>query len=164
MNEIWLDIIEAPPFQISNCGRFRNKNTGYIRKAFVNHNGYLQICPETAYGRVNMRINRLVAQYFLPNPNKLEQVNHKDGNKLNNNVNNLEWVSLQQNIQHSINNKLHLFGEKHGMHKLNEKDVIYIYKNRHVPTKIFMKKYNVTKSCINDIKAKRTWKHLWEKV
>lgn len=157
--EIWLDITEAPPFQVSNFGRIRNKKTNNIRKTFVNHNGYLQICPETEYGRVNMRINRLVAKYFLPNPDKLEQVNHKDGNKLNNCVSNLEWVSLQQNIRHGVDNKLHLFGERHGQHKLTEKEVLEIFymsgKQREIA-----KKYNVTQCTVNYIKRKRIWKHL----
>lgn len=66
------------------------------------HNGYLVV------GLLNKqyRVHRLVVQAFIPNPNNLPQVNHKDGNKLNNNVNNLEWCTAKENIRHSWENSL----------------------------------------------------------
>ncbi len=51
-------------------------------------------------------VHRLVAETFIPNPNKFKDVNHKDGNKLNNNVNNLEWCTRSYNLIHAYNNGL----------------------------------------------------------
>lgn len=54
-----------------------------------------------------IRIHRLVAELFLDNPNNYTQINHKDGNKLNNSVNNLEWTTNSQNTQHGYDNNLY---------------------------------------------------------
>lgn len=72
----------------------------YVKQTL--HNGYLVV---TLYNR-QYRVHRLVAQAFIPNFNNLLQVNHKDGNKLNNNVNNLEWCTAKENIKHSWKNNL----------------------------------------------------------
>lgn len=115
MEEIWKDVKGYEDlYEISNTGKLRSKdrailkNNGIIqyRKGIlialnINSDGYLQgkLCKNGKSKTV--RIHRLVAEHFLPNPNNLPEVNHKDYNRVNNNVNNLEWSTHNENIQHS---------------------------------------------------------------
>lgn len=74
-----------------------------IMKPHIINGGYVQVgfCRE---GHLEGRlVHRVVAEAFIPNPNNLLQVNHKDGNKLNNHVSNLEWCTAKDNVVHSIN-------------------------------------------------------------
>lgn len=68
-------------------------------KGWIDHYGYPTITPGKS--KKKMKIHRLVAKAFIPNPNNFAMVNHKDGNKKNNKVNNLEWCSCKQNNQHA---------------------------------------------------------------
>ena len=71
-------------------------------KSYINkHNGYVYIFLMKDNKRKNFRLHKLVAQTFIPNPNNLSQINHKDGNKQNNCVDNLEWCTCKENIQHA---------------------------------------------------------------
>jgi len=76
-----------------------------------------------------MNIHRVVALHFIPNPNNFPEVNHKDGNKINNKVDNLEWVTREQNIQHGFKNNLikTLSGEKAHNNVLSNEQVLFIY-------------------------------------
>lgn len=78
--------------------------------------GYLRVLLIDGDGkRCHRLIHRLVAEAYLPNPENLPQVNHKDGNKHNNNVDNLEWCTAQENNVHAVKNGLRT-GEKHGIY------------------------------------------------
>lgn len=74
----------------------------------TNSNGYLRITLKH-YGKKQKshRVHRLVALEFIPNPNKKPQINHKDGNKSNNHIDNLEWVTCKENIKHAWENGLY---------------------------------------------------------
>ena len=91
MIEIWKDIKDFPNYEVSNFGKIRNKKTlqelkyGLVR-------GYPHIDLYSLKNRKNYYIHRLVAEMFIPNPKSKPQVNHIDGNKLNNNVNNLKLL------------------------------------------------------------------------
>ena len=120
--EIWQDIENFSKYQVSNLGRIKSKGRytkvgiknqekcyrkEYIVDGFINKKGYKQVTlyddnckPKT------MRVHKLVALAFIENKNNLPQINHKDGNKLNNAVSNLEWISNYDNIQHAIKNGL----------------------------------------------------------
>lgn len=69
--------------------------------------GYVRTFFETEFGQRQESVHRVVAKTFIPNPHNYEQVNHKNGNKADNRVENLEWVSPKQNIHHAI--KIGLF-------------------------------------------------------
>ena len=77
-----------------------------IRKIVNNRNGYVYVYLCNDGKDINMRVHRLVAEAFIPNPNNLPQVNHKDGNKINNRVDNLEWCTASENIRHAYKNGL----------------------------------------------------------
>lgn len=100
--EIWKIINDFEMYEVSNYGRVRNIRTGRIRKTRIKNNGYeiVDLCNEK--GVFTRHIHRLVGEAFLPNPNNLPEINHIDENKLNNNVNNLEWTTHHKNIYHSI--------------------------------------------------------------
>lgn len=110
MKEIWKDVSGFEGlYQVSNFGRVRSLKFGKekMMEGGITNKGYLQVTL-SLNGRVKRyQVHRLVADVFISNPNNLPQVNHIDGNKTNNNVENLEWVTAKQNIHHAWNAGLH---------------------------------------------------------
>ena len=108
-------------------------------------------------------MHRLVAQKYIPNPKNKLQVNHKDGNKTNNCVTNLEWVTNQENRNHAIKNNLHVYGDKCSYAKLNSQQVLTILdllkSNKYTLVEI-ANMFGVNRTTISDIKHNRTWKQL----
>lgn len=106
MQEIWKDIKGYEGlYQISNLGRVKSLNAyGHNLEKIMNcpkhHSGYLITIFCTNNKKKTFNVHRLVAETFIPNPNKLPQVNHKDENKLNNCVDNLEWCTRQYNCNY----------------------------------------------------------------
>ena len=78
----------------------------YLKPVLNNVNGYKYIGLTINNKHVNKSIHRLVAENFIPNPENKPEVNHKDGNKLNNDFSNLEWVTSKENQAHAIENGL----------------------------------------------------------
>lgn len=105
--EIWKDIEGYEGlYEVSNMGRVKSLNyrkTGKekIMKGLDNGKGYLFVVLCKDGKDKKYRINRLVAQAFLENPDNLPEVNHKDKIRTNNNVDNLEWVSHEYNVEYS---------------------------------------------------------------
>lgn len=89
-------------YEVSTLGNVRNSRTNKVFKQSINSKGYVQICLQKQKKQISIKVHRLVALTFIPitNINK-NQINHIDGNKLNNNVNNLEWVTCKENIKHA---------------------------------------------------------------
>lgn len=110
MAEIWRNIRGYDGlYMVSNCGRVKTlhatdsypHNKDGILQNNASSNGYsmVALCKKGIIKR--FLVHRLVAEAFIPNPNRLPVVNHKDENKSNNNASNLEWVSQKQNLLHS---------------------------------------------------------------
>ena len=101
-------------------GRYEVSDTGQVngprgpRKLIFHTNGYVRVGLCLHGTNKWFYIHRLVATHFIPNPNQCPQVNHKDGNKTNNVVSNLEWCTASENGNHAVR----LFG-LHGEWKLN---------------------------------------------
>ena len=100
--ENWKTIENVTNYEVSDLGQIRNTKTNYILKGRLSKSGYLQVSltDKETKKQKNYYIHRLVAIYFLENLDNKREVNHKDGNKLNNNVDNLEWVTPSENQKH----------------------------------------------------------------
>ena len=87
-------------YQISNCGRVKSFYNGkeLIMKLGTNEKGYSRVSLWKNHKKKDYKVHRLVAEAFLDNPDNLTEINHKDEDKSNNNVDNLEWCSHQYNI------------------------------------------------------------------
>lgn len=126
---------------MSNFGRLRNAKTKHVYSLCPGGIGYLQICTKVFGKNKNIKAHKAVSETFIPNPDKKRCVNHKDGDKFNNRVKNLEWATHQENSKHAVRCGLivaptHRFGdnevfngENNGMAKLNNDKVAYIRDN-----------------------------------
>jgi hypothetical protein len=100
----FVKIEDYPNYMISPKGQVYNSKLKTLMNA--SDEGYERLSLRNENGRFKINVHRLVAKTFIPNPDDLPVVNHIDGNKTNNDVSNLEWVSSQQNSQHAINTGL----------------------------------------------------------
>ena len=103
--EIFKPIDLNPKYSVSNFGRVRNNKTNKILSP-RNLQGYQRVAFYVDGKPTDFRIHRLVAKAFIPNPENKPQVNHINGDKTDNRVENLEWVTNSENIKHAINNGL----------------------------------------------------------
>ena len=95
-------------YLISNSGDIKSVKTGKIRKKNINHEGYYFVCVSlgSRQNKPLIKVHRAVAETFLDNIYDLSDINHKDGNKLNNHVDNLEFCTHQHNVQHAYDTGL----------------------------------------------------------
>ena len=160
MKEEWKETKEH--YLVSNFGRVKNKYWK-ILKPIKKENGYYRVYLKSKW----YPIHRLVAEAFIPNPDNKPQVNHIDGNKKNNNVNNLEWCTAGENIKHAYKTNLRSAkGENNTQAKLSEeqiKEIRFLYvKGKHCEfnSRGLAKKYNVNPKTILDIVNKKNWKDI----
>lgn len=112
MEETWKKINDYDNYMVSNLGKvkslnFKRTKTEKILKNIKHSVGYTAISLSKNGKLTPFLIHRLVACAFLDNPSKLSDVNHINGNKTDNNINNLEWVSHSQNLKHAFKTGLH---------------------------------------------------------
>ena len=181
--KIWKDIsFTDNNYSVSNLGNVMSKQRYVInninggKRLLPNvylspktkKNGYLEVQLIVNNTRKMFYVHRLVAHFFIGNiPDKYE-INHKDGNKSNNNIDNLAIVDRFENAQHSyhvLNNKnlINCIGEKHGMSKLNNEDIFQIremYKNGIIPREIQKIFTKASASSIAKVCYRETWKHI----
>lgn len=100
-------------YLVSNTGEVKGVKTGKIRKKNINHEGYyfVSVSLGSRKNKPYVKIHRAVAETFIDNPDHLPVINHKDGNKLNNNVSNLEFCTYQYNTNHAV--KIGLMTNEH---------------------------------------------------
>lgn len=157
MEEKFLKIKDWP-YEVSNYGRVRNIR-GHIMK-IQNIARYKGLTLRKKGERKTFLLHRLVAQYHIPNPNNLPQVNHIDGDKTNNHISNLEWTTSSENHKHGYSIGLKSKkGEKHHLNKLNEKQVLEI-RNHEGFYKDIAEKFGISKSQVGSIKRRESWSHL----
>jgi hypothetical protein len=152
---------------IDEYGCILNTRTRCVIIPSVSKKGYLQVCLTNKNTYI---IHRLIALTFIENKENKPEVNHIDGNKLNNHISNLEWNTTQENLEHKrINNlgktlkaKLSATGINNSQAKLDEEDVILIRMNCITKNDIkkFSKELNVSIATIYDIKNRRSWTHI----
>ena len=128
-------------------------------KPYLTGEGYLNVKLD---GK-NRKVHRLAAEAFLPDFLEKPQVNHIDGDKLNNHISNLEMVSASENVTHAFKSGLNPKGENHTNSKLYNDDAIAIKRLLLTGERVtsIARKFGVSKNAISDIKFGRTWKHIF---
>lgn len=119
MKEQWKDIYGFEGiYQISNCGNVKNvKRNKNIALTYCKRTGYIYANLYNNYKRKNATVHRLIATAFIPNPNNFPEINHIDGNKTNNSIENLEWCTRSHNMKHAVANGLHMKVIPHDLRK-----------------------------------------------
>lgn len=171
--EIWEQIVykgERIHYEISSSGRVRNTRTRKILKPGRKENGYYIANIRVKKNKQkNMYIHRLVAKAFIdnPDPDKYIEVNHIDGDKSNNNVWNLEWVTSSENKIHAF--KLGLLlpmkGEEHPNTEYTDDEIMKACEMIHdgKTNKEISKKLGIKKNVINSIRNRKRWTHISDK-
>lgn len=144
---------------VDEQGNVYGKDGNVLKK--VNRAGYhgVSLCKKGCKTK-NAFVHRLIAEAFLPNPENKKQVNHKNGIKTDNRVDNLEWVNPSENQIHRIYVlKKGLDGENNPRSKLKKNDVLDILEmnNKKIPRSEIAKQKNISQSTICDILSGRSW-------
>ena len=154
-------------YKISCFGNLKNKH-GKLLSGYYDKDGYIKFTIAIQKKSKHFFAHRLVAMMFVPNPdpNKNDQVNHKDGLKDHNVPSNLEWCSCSENVTHAFRT-----GLKHSI--LGEENVLSVYSENTIrlvcellsiglSNKDISEFTNVNRKYITDIKKGRRWKHISE--
>ena len=164
-------------YRVSCCGKVKSlERTVVMKNGVPRHikekiipwkmkdNGYCFVKLHIGGKYKNKYIHRLVAEHFIPNNKGLPEINHKDGNKQNNRISNLEWVTHSANLIHAYENKLKKTGEEHQQSKLTNADVLFIRQNYKPGHSVFgakplAERFGVSKPTISTIARNIKRKH-----
>jgi hypothetical protein len=166
MIEVWKDINGYEGlYQVSNLGKVKSAFTNSVLNGSKTKKGYLAIALYKNKIRKTFAAHRLVAQTFIENPNNKSEVNHKDGNKLNNAAYNLEWCTGSENVRHAfkIGLRVKQFGTSNNNVKLTEEKVFEIkkrYHNENTTMRIIANEYGVDYALIQRIISGKAWPHV----
>ena len=176
MKEEWKDIKGYEGFyQISNSGIVKSlggwcgtaKRKEKIRSTSLTHDGYVKVRLMHQGKDKTMRVHRLVAEAFIPNPENKDTVNHIDGDKQNNVVSNLEWVNRTEQMIHAYNLglKTSRLGSSNSNAKLTETQVreirkLYVPYSKEFGTVALAEKYGVTNRVIGLIIKNEAYKNV----
>ena len=156
--EEFKQITEFPNYEVSNFGRIRTPKM--VKTPVYDKDGYYQTTFFNNGKRKTMKIHRLVAKEFIPNPLNLPQINHKNGIKTDNYIENLEWCTVKENNKHAINTGLvNNKGELNPAARLTAIEVKQIRELNGRMTQLqIANKFGISESTIWKIMKNRTWK------
>lgn len=171
--EIWKDI---PGYEgrylASSFGRIRTAERWVVRpkkgkpgmrsriiQPCINRCGYVMVGLGKWKERRTFTVHRIITKTFLENPEGKEFVNHKDFDRTNNHVSNLEWCTRRENTDHALQNGRYWRGEGNHSTKINEKAVRHIRK-REMTQRAYQSLYGIDHSCICRIQKRKTWAHV----
>lgn len=156
---MWIDISDN--YEASTDGHIRNKRTRRVLREFVGKDGYLR----TQFDGKSRTVHKTIAKAFIPQDPDRPFVNHKDGNKQNNRVDNLEWCTRSENMYHAYDHNLKKspIGTTNGRCKLSEEDVEYIRANYKPHDSVFgarplAEKFGVAPQTISAVMSGQNWK------
>ena len=168
--EIWKNIEGYDGrYQVSNMGRIKSfcKSKVKILRLRVGNRNYFEVILYMGKSSKNIKVHSIVAKNFIPNPENKPMVNHKDGNKLNNRVDNLEWSTYSENQLHAF--QIGLIKTKKGTEsncaKLSKEIVIYIrehYKcrDKEFGGKALSKKFGVSENTIKNVVDRKRYANI----
>lgn len=172
MKEIWKDVVGFEGVymisSVGNCKRIglfgKPLKKVRFRKLAINQEGYCRVFLSNSNIKKTFSIHRLVAQAFIPNPKNKPQVNHIDSNPSNNRVDNLEWVTPKENVNHAMQKgRMSFFkkGENNKLAVLKDEDIIIIREmNGKKTQKEIAKIFNISQCHVSEIVRRLQWKHI----
>lgn len=141
-------------------GKIMGRKGKYLRP-WIGRGGYLKVCLKYNGKARWVYVHRLMCETYLDNPLKKKEINHIDGNKMNNVLSNLEWATRSENGLHAFRNKLNDApkGENSGNHKLTYADVLNMRSMKGIKKGVELsKEYGISKTHVCNILKNRYWK------